>query len=587
MVRFLQDMATHQLDEGKLSDDDIVLDVLHSFCEDSEDLVRAFMLAVLCYEAAEKASIRKEKMTYGKVRSSRVIKPWTDVLRKLRVCLLVTLRLHRVRLPAPVTVKNVEDDGLFSVYEWLAHDELSMSHAHEEIVSLEHACKGSSFAFDPSTPEGDVPSKFKLLQNSCLSAGANDFERPGEHDSRDKFGALLLFLPRHNEPRLLAANRVWLLASHWANKPSNLDPLRDALRAVYALKLDVEVNVLTLALCLHVWNTSICPIYRAQLFGFDDVHELSEHMIEPLLQSDRWLSDFGHIALKLVDAIRDISWIEEGTKVFESLFASNHKQPTWPPLRTDTALLRMVQRLHKVEPSSLAAHRVIVSALLVSRDNEKLAKFVPEIDECFQAHSLFNPISQPSDAACLKHEFLEDAIVARAISYEGPQLQNFGIDEIETLATVWGIDLKVVRTLFLLAMFEAGKDIFVDELLTTRIMHVDVRRFVAGGVDIACQRLDEFLNGEEMKAPDMRDTMGLLDADLCEWIHQRSRRARPMVDASGMNVPIGQTHQFALRLLGLSASSNEDTTLRVKIHSLVVLSGTLVKVLEIRRRQNQ
>jgi len=79
---------------------------------------------------------------------------------------------------------------------------------------------------------------------------------------------------------------------------------------------------------------------------------------------------------------------------------------------------------------------------------------------------------------------------------------------------------------------------------------------------------------------EMRDTMGLLDADLCEWIRQRAQRSKPLMEVSSLDIPVGNTHLFALRLLSMSASADVDTSLRVKIHSMVVLSGTLVKAVE-------
>jgi hypothetical protein len=45
-------------------------------------------------------------------------------------------------------------------------------------------------------------------------------------------------------------------------------------------------------------------------------------------------------------------------------------------------------------------------------------------------------------------------------------------------------------------------------------------------------------------------------------------------------VKIGSTHLFGLRLLSLAASADVSKEERIKIHSLIVLSGTIVKVLQ-------
>lgn len=152
MVRMLQDLVARQLESVPGDEDEVILGILHKFCEESDDLVRAFMLGVVCLEAVSRVSTQKEKRSYGKVQSGAVMDDWKSLLRKLRICLLVSLRMHGNRLAAPITVDNVNQVDIFSVYAWLARDELSMSHNHDEIVSLEKACLISSYAFDPSLP---------------------------------------------------------------------------------------------------------------------------------------------------------------------------------------------------------------------------------------------------------------------------------------------------------------------------------------------------------------------------------------------------------------------------------------------------
>ena len=72
---------------------------------------------------------------------------WDQLLRQLRVCLLVSLRLNGMKLGiCPISIKAVEKGDNFSVFEWLVKDELSMSHKNEEIVSLENACRLSGLS---------------------------------------------------------------------------------------------------------------------------------------------------------------------------------------------------------------------------------------------------------------------------------------------------------------------------------------------------------------------------------------------------------------------------------------------------------
>lgn len=144
---------------------------------------------------------------------------------------------------------------------------------------------------------------------------------------------------------------------------------------------------------------------------------------------------------------------------------------------------------------------------------------------------------------------------------------------------MWTIDVKGVRSQFLLTMYELEKDKAVDDLLTKNPTEIDLRMFVEHGVDIACRRLAAFLNGERMHASSRRNVMGLLDADLCGWVLSRADEGQWLVDTEMSRIPIDKTNLFILRLLSLSAGANIDSSLRTKIHSLAKLSSTLLKEL--------
>ena len=70
MMRWLQEMVAKQLEAKAISPDEVPLKSLHSFCSESADLVKAFMLGALCREAVAKAAIKTEEKTYGKILSS-------------------------------------------------------------------------------------------------------------------------------------------------------------------------------------------------------------------------------------------------------------------------------------------------------------------------------------------------------------------------------------------------------------------------------------------------------------------------------------------------------------------------------------
>jgi hypothetical protein len=579
MMRFLLDLVVRQLSSDTMTEENVALEEIYKICIESTDLVRAFMLGALCLEAVSTAISQKEKWNHVQILNVKLVNDWKSILRKLRICLLVSLRLHGKRMAAPISIDNINQPDIFSVYEWLARDELSMSHNHEEIVSLEKACSISSYSFDPSSPEGDGPSRFKMLQSSCLAAAISEEERAEylvDFHDEDRFGALLLFISSHNAPKILAAHRSLLLAFEWGSHPEQMDCLNDAMVCLTTLSKTPGFKSLASAVCLEIWQSQLCPIYRAILFGFADVQELSEDVVAPLLQSRSWLTSVGRIGLQLLAILQDCKVEGKNDFVFESTEISS----SWPPIRPDFVLQKLIDKMPKqIEESALNIHSVVLCAFLISSDMESLVKCVPSVYELFVPLSLFKPMSHLSDVPELQRSYLNNAIIIFAKQFTGPSLDSFDLGEIVTLAKVWNFDLQVIRTLFLLAMYELGKDTFVDELVTKSSFQIDGKQFVEEGVSIACLRLSMFLGGIRMRTPSLRNIVGILDAELCEWVKQVASNKKTLLDNPVLDVAIENTHLFVMRLLSISASFNVDKALRVRIHSLLVLSGILVKAI--------
>ena len=573
--RFLEEIAEKQVkDDGATP-----LDALFNFCCESIDLVRSFLLATLCLRAVLKSAGRVENMTKGKVSLGRLTFDWEALLRKLRVCLLATLRLNGHRLGAlPLSVYNLEVENEFSVYEWLARDELCISHRHEEIFTLEEACRMSTYSFDPSTDQADEPSRVSTIQNACLAKSQTCREGDDIGSS-----SLLLYFPHHNNGAVLAAHRSLLLASTWLKTPQQLTLLADSLGAVQALK---GQPALALAVRLELWTRVVCPVYRARLFGFVDVPELLEDDFGPLLQQRQWLQDFGRLSLRILDLVTEVKWSDD-LNTFDWP-QSDDNDEWWPPLQSDFILERALRKVRALDESSRDAHYVVICGLLVSDDMNALAPCVPAIYDCFLSLSIFNPVTVLPSPSPEQDTFLASAILLQARNYAGPPLDHIRLGELAVLGEKWGFSLSTLRTLYLLAMYEFGKDSMVDDLLTRAFTQIDANRFLDGGLDIVCRRLDNFFRSDFMKRRHMREVMGVLDADLCDWIQQQAAMAdeSPVWEFPEPHMGLTMTHTLALRLLSLSKSANVDTTLRVKIHSLAVLSGTLLKEVEEVRRQH-
>ena len=500
------------------------------------------------------------------------------------MCLLVSLRLKGVRIGTfPITVDYVEKGDIFSVYEWLAHDELAMSHKHREIITLEEACKVSGISFDPSSPAGDVSSRFEMLQNACLSAALSEEERTEylvDFDDDDKLGALLLYLKSHNEPKLLVAHRALLLASIWSQNPHDLEILSNTLVALQSLSIREDLKPLAAAVRGEVWQTRIRPIFRATLFGWHDVQEVSEHIVAPLTQQPSWLKEFGRLALEILTLLMQIPW-SDTMNIFQPKLEAESNGETWPSVKPDFILERLVQRSREIDRSALDMHRVVICALRVSDDMQAMMNCVPSFHQAFEATALYEPVAPPTSVVVDQQKsFLEDAIILYAQRYSGPVLETLKLGELEVLGAIWKFDMKTVRTTFFLAMYEFGKDRLVDELLTKSAPLLSVARFVEEGIDIACRRLNSVLHSKRRQSPGVQKVMSELDADLCSWVRERAEKSNSIVVFSNLQVPIEITHLFVLRLLSLSQTDQVDKDVRVRIHSMVVLSGQIVKSME-------
>lgn len=494
--------------------------------------------------------------------------------------MLVSLRLNRIQLGAcPITIDSVEEEGNFSVFDWLAHDELAMSHNNSEIVSLENACKLSSHSFDPSTAAGDEAAKFKTLQSSCLSTTISEEERTEylvDFDDDDRLGALLLHLSAHNIPDVLLAHRALLLASEWGKKPKDLKTLEDSIVALKALKTEGEYKSIASAVRIEVWQTRIRPVYRALLMGFDDVQEISGEVVAPLFHNKTWVKSFGKLAYGILHLISEIKW-EDGESPNDYDLRLANEAETWPPVKDDWLLRRMVEKSRPVDTGAFAAHRGLMCALLLSNNIQALSQCIPSFYDLFTPPALFEHVAPLSNSDEKQHEFMQDAVVTFARDYAGKSLDTLDLGEIDVLAKLWDFDLKNVKTLFLLSMYEFGKDRIVDEMLTKSAPYISVQHFCEDGVDIVCRRLNDLLHVQNRD--EVRNVMGQLDAEICEWIRHRAEESEPLV-VGRLDVPVGNTHLFALRLLSLAAKAEISKDERIKIHSLIVLNGTLVKAME-------
>ena len=343
---------------------------------------------------------------------------------------------------------------------------------------------------------------------------------------------------------------------------------------------DAPYKAITGAVRLEVWQTCIRPFFRALFFGFHDVHNLLEEVIGPLFLDREWLRLFGKIGLEVLSLLYRSCWGDCRTLMIQAdVYVES--SGTWPPVKEDIILKRLVESSRGPDSSALDLHRAILCGFMVSENYESLAVCINGFYDAFLPSSILDPSTCLGGDAETQMDFLEQASISQAnrVTKEDV-LDQYDLGEIETLAQLWGIEVRDVRTIFLLAMYELGNDAVVDTLVTKSAQKIDLSRFVEDGLGIVCRRLNRVLNGN--RSPQVRKIMGLLDADTCEWLREHAELSVPLIDegAEGTcEIPLKNTHQLTLRILGFSSAMGAKTV-SAKIHSLSILSGTLMKALK-------
>jgi len=185
---------------------------------------------------------------------------------------------------------------------------------------------------------------------------------------------------------------------------------------------------------------------------------------------------------------------------------------------------------------------------------------------------------------------------------------------------LWSIDVRDVRTIFLLAMYEFGKDGLLEDFWMTPGSRngIDLARFVEDALGVACRRLHLILHVK--RSGKVRSIFGLLDTETTEWVrdqaefsvslldeddddddeeggvgtdgveddgtrrsrNSKKKRSRNNPSRQVLDVPVADTHVLVLRLMSMASSMGGEASkeTRLKLHSLSILSGTLQKELE-------
>jgi hypothetical protein len=327
---------------------------------------------------------------------------------------------------------------------------------------------------------------------------------------------------------------------------------------------------------LEIWQTHIRPIYRALLFGFDEVHELCEESIAPLFQDPFWFLNLNNISTKILKLLLSTTSSEAYDEIDEVSVEDSH---VWPKLQEDISIQALYQKSFELDASSLDAHRGIVCAVQLNDDFALLPKCLGDFDSLFLRESFACPFPRSFKVNQYQQSFIEAATKRQAEITEGSTVSHEDLDDLIQLGRIWGLDKGHILTQFLIVMYELGRDDVVEDFFTSVARLLDIELFLAHGIAIVCVRLSTALSILR-KAKQCRSILALLDADTCEWVREQARTTcaeNPdivVTQEDGTLVPLESTHGLILRMKRMSSVN------RIDAYALSVMCETLLKAME-------
>ncbi|KAL7551043.1 hypothetical protein ACHAWF_014247, partial [Thalassiosira exigua] len=584
MKRWLHDLILSAYDyginqQGQDVDDALkkttMLESLLKFCADMEDLPKAFLLAVICMDSVSSASLQLEQKTYGRITQLESIGPWENLLRKLRVCLLVSFRLSgeidSLGAGDPMTVSSVSRSDIFSVFHWIARDELTLSHENQVLLALESACLSSSEYFYPSAAEADHAQNTETIFRSCRHRGSS-LQPTGLTDEANS-RPLLFYLKDHAPfSSHLAANRALTLASMWGKAPEHLHLLKHALSALQNV-VD-RVQIFSLATVVEIYQAQIRPVCRAMLFGFGG-HELSEEVVSPLIQDGTWSQGFIACAKRILTMIIECDNKVPPANPIDSLASGD----LWPPLRECSVLNILATKHREVQLSSVELHHTVMFAFEMTHTVNSLKSIVPSFGNLFLVGTIYCELPPMPRGSTQQKSLLDKAIVNHAENTNRPVVDNFAdLLDLELFAKSLGITANFVRTHYLIEMIRLGKDASIDDLLGASGSSLEKSTFAEQVVRIICARLHATVTSLK-KTKNYRGILSLLDADASRWVREEASKCPPSQRKKHAMASLITTHSMVMRIKNMFSGSI-DESISAKIDALCLMSETLLKAVQ-------
>ena len=462
--------------------------------------------------------------------------------------------------------------------QWIARDELTISHDNQVVMALEIACLSSSEAFYPSTVDGDSVEHKETIFQSCYPRQLT-LNNPSGLSSDTHSRSLLFYLKDYARfTTHLAANRALLLASMWGKAPQNLNILNHALSA---LQIVVDrIQDFSLATLVEVYQTQIRPVCRAMLFGFEE-HELSEDVVGPLIEDQVWSQGF-------ITAVKEImSMIVKCMTKMSTVNTNNNYESKgmWPPLRGCPILNILAMKLRDVQLSSIELHHMVLFAFEMTGNVGSLESIIPSFSNLFLIGSVFSVVPPIPQGCEEQQDLLNKAICDRAGKSSSPVVDSFScIHDIELFGKTLGLDAKYVRTQYLLEMFRLGKDASINDLLGSSISSLDKELFVQTTIAIICWRLYATIMSLK-QTKNYRGVLSLLDAEKSQWVKEVATQSSSTQQNKYATTSLIATHSLIMRVQGVADTLN-DALMSDKVNALCLMSGTLLKAVQAHEQES-
>ena len=342
-----------------------------------------------------------------------------------------------------------------------------------------------------------------------------------------------------------------------------------------------RVEAFSLAALVEVYQSRVRPVCRAMLFGFGE-HELSEDVVSPLLKNPVWMHDFIAATKRIIAMIIECMSKPTSPSSIDAAAPSG----MWPPLHDCPLLGALASKFRRVELSSLELHHTVVFAFQMTRDVDSLQAAVPNFSSLFLLGALGVPAPPMPMGSADQRKLLDKAILDHAEKTAVPIVDNFSrIRDVELFGKALGLDVKYVRTRYLLGMIRLGKDASINDLLGASISSSSLDKviFAEAAIQIICARLNATITMLK-QTKKYRGVLSLLDADTSRWAKAEAAKCSPAHQNNHAKASLINTHSLVIRAQNLSG--DVDDSLRARIDALSVMSGTLLKAVQAQERES-